>query len=43
MDRNESRFAIRLRGLPWSASDTEILQFLDCNVVGGEHGIRRYI
>ena len=42
METSESeRFAIRLRGLPWSATDSEIIDFIQCPVVNGEDGIKR--
>ena len=37
----EERFVVRLRGLPWSASDAEIIEFVDCKVIGDENGIKR--
>ena len=37
------RFAIRLRGLPWSATDKEIIEFLQCPVMNGEDGIKRLV
>lgn len=42
MEQDEQRFAVRLRGLPWSASDNEILEFLECSIVGNESGIKRF-
>lgn len=41
-DDNDDRFVVRIRGLPWSASEAEILNFLtDVNIVNGEDGIHK--
>ena len=39
----EERFVVRLRGLPWSTPDAEIIEFVDCKVIGDENGIKRLI
>jgi len=35
------RYVVRLRGLPWSCSDNEIIEFLGVRIVGGADGIKR--
>jgi len=35
------RCVVRLRGLPWSATDADIVRFLGVDVVEGEDGIKR--
>ena len=40
---SDERFVIRLRGLPWSASDSEIIDFVDCKVIGDEEGVKRLV
>ena len=38
---SDERYVVRLRGLPWSATEQEISEFLNVNIVGGENGIKR--
>nr|XP_039252500.1 heterogeneous nuclear ribonucleoprotein F-like [Styela clava] len=41
-EENDGTFIVRIRGLPWSASEAEILTFLtDVNIVNGEEGIHK--
>uniref|UniRef100_H2ZLI6 RRM domain-containing protein n=1 Tax=Ciona savignyi TaxID=51511 RepID=H2ZLI6_CIOSA len=37
----DNRYVVRLRGLPWAATDHEITQFLNVEIANGEEGIRR--
>ena len=38
---DEDRYFIKARGLPWSATSAEVLQFFsDCSIVGGEDGVK---
>ena len=39
----EERFVVCLRDLPWSTPDAEIIEFVDCKVIGDENGIKRLI